>query len=112
MEKQFRPLSGRERELIERLLNQDFPGRDELRIQLQSATARQVLDDGTLELRCESGLKAPVRDRVPTEGTCRDIDGGTVDVLLHVVDGVMKELEILKHGGPLLRPPEAKDLTV
>ena len=75
MEEQFRPLSVRERELIERLLEHDFPGRDELRTQLRSATARQILDDGTLELRCESSVKAPVRHRVPTEGTCRDTDG-------------------------------------
>ncbi len=110
MEQAFRPLDSRERDLIQKLLEPDFPGRDELRAQLPGLTARQILDDGTIELRCDTDVRASVRQRVPTEGSCKDTDGGTIDVLLHVVDGLMYELEILKHGGPILRQPTASEL--
>ena len=112
VEQAFRPLFKHERELIEKLLEPEFVGRDELRAQLQTVTGRQLLDDGTfLELRCGSSVTAPVRNRVPTEGRCRDTDGGPIDVLLHVVDGLMHQLEILKYGGPLRKWPTAGDLT-
>ena len=113
VEQSFRPLFKHERELIEKLLEPEFAGRDELRAQLQTVTARQLLADGTfLELRCDSDVRAPVRNRVPTEGTCQDTDGGTIDVFLHVVDGLMHELEILKYDGPIREWPTAENLTV
>lgn len=110
----FRPLRAHERALLERLLEPQFPGRDELRLQLEVVTARQIFDDGTLELRCGPCAPAPVRWRVPTEGECRDLDGGIVQVLLHVVGGFMRELEILKMGptvdARLIQPPAPADL--
>ena len=111
MEPTFRPLFAHERQLIEKLLEQEFEGRDELRIQLQTVTARQLLDDGTfLELRCASNVRAPVRHRVPTEATYQDTDGARVDVFLHVVDGLMHILEILRYDGPIRKWPVAEDL--
>jgi hypothetical protein len=113
MEEAFRPLYRHERELIEKLLEREFAGRDELRAQLRTVTARRILDDGTMvELRCDSTVRAPVRNRVPTEGTCQDTDGGTIDVFLHVVNGLMHELEILKYDGPIRKWPTALDLIV
>ena len=113
VEHEFRPLFKQERDLIEKLLEPEFAGRDELRVQLQKVSARQILEDGTIiELRCDSNLRAPVRNRVPTEGTCQDTDGGTIDVLLHVVDGLMHELEILKYAGPICKWPTAAELIV
>lgn len=113
MEQAFRPLFKHERELIEKLLEAEFEGRDELRAQLQTVTGRRLLDDGTfLELRCDSNVRAPVRNRVPIEGSCQDTDGGTIDVLLHVVDGFMHQLEILKYSGPIRQLPTAADLIV
>ena len=46
----FRPLTTYERELLEKLLEPEFPGRDELRQQLNSVTAKQLHEDGTLDL--------------------------------------------------------------
>ena len=113
VEQEFRPLFKHERELIEKLLEHEFVGRDELLAQLQTVTGRQLLEDGTMiELRCDSNVKAPVRDRVPTEGTWRDTDGGRIDVLLHVKDGLMYILEILKYGGPILKWPIAGEMIV
>ncbi|HEV2122825.1 MAG TPA: hypothetical protein VGW38_08630 [Chloroflexota bacterium] len=34
--------------------------------------------------------------RVPTEGEARDIDGTTIQVLLHVVGGYLSELELYR----------------
>jgi len=93
MDNSLRPLKLHERELLERLLEPEFPGRDELRCQMGTVMARQIFEDGTLELRCSACQPAPVKCRVPTEGECRDVDGGVIQVLLHVVDGVMHELE-------------------
>ena len=113
MEQAFRPLYEHERDLIEKLLEPEFAGRDELRAQLRTVTARHILDDGTMvELQCDSNVRAPVRNRVPTEGTCKDTDGETIVVFLHVVNGLMHELEILKYDGPICKWPTAGDLSV
>jgi hypothetical protein len=53
---------------------------------------------------------------VATEGECRDADGGLIQVLLHVVDGVLNELEILKVGptvgAKIIHPPVPGDLVL
>jgi hypothetical protein len=113
LESEFRPPTAYERRLFEKLLEDDFPGGDELRQQLESVTVRRRDEDGNLELAVVSGPAAPVRNRVPTEGMYRDADGLMVFVLLHVVGGKMKELEVFKeNGSKVLRPPapEALDL--
>jgi len=113
MDSTFRPLKTHERELLKKLLEPEFPGRDELRNQLNSVTAKQVFEDGTLDLQCDPSPPAPVKSRVPTEGTCVDSDGVEIHVLLHVKDGAMSELEIFKDDGSLvLNPPVARDLVL
>ena len=111
MDSSFRPLQTHERELLEKLLEPEFPGRDELRQQLNSVTAKQVFEDGTLALQCDSAHPAPVKWPVPTEGECPDADGLTIHVLLHVVDGFMVQLQIFKYGeSEIQNPPAARDL--
>ncbi len=113
MNSSVRPLKIRERELLEKLLEPEFPGRDELRRQLDSVTAKEILEDGTLALQCRPCLPAPVKRSMPTEGECPDADGVTIHVLLHVKDGFMSELEILKFGSSkILNPPTARGLVV
>ena len=113
MNSSVRPLKIRERELLEKLLEPEFPGRDELRRQLDSVTAKEILEDGTCALQCRPCLPAPVKRGVPTEGECPDADGVTIHVLLHVKDGFMSELEILKFGSSkILNPPTARGLVV
>ena len=113
MESSFRPLTTHERELVEKLLGPDFPGRDELRRQLETVTAKQIFEDGTLMLQCGPCEPAPVRCRVPTEGECPDSDGMAIHVLLHVKGGVMHELEVFKDGGSSIQnPPAAGDLVL
>jgi hypothetical protein len=111
MDSEFRPLDIRERELLEKLLEVEFPGRDELRVQLSSLTAKHLHEDGTLKLRCESGPPAPCYSLV-AEGECRDADGGMINVMLHVDRrGFMWMLEILKlDTTPIINPPSARNM--
>ena len=107
-----RPLTSNEREVITRLLEPEFPGRDELRDQL--ATARAIdLEDGGFALECETAVRAPVKVTVPTEGEYVDADGVPVHVELHVVDGVMSELDIYKNdSSKVVDAPTASKLDV
>ncbi len=108
----FRPLEERERKLLERLLEHDeFGGRSELRAQLNSTTARLIVEHednyGSIELRVAEPIPANVRYRVPVHAEYLDEDGIPMWVLLHVDRaGVMRELEICRADGqPLLSPP-------
>jgi hypothetical protein len=114
MDPGFRQLDTRERGLIEKLLEAEFPGRDELRTQLFSVTAKQIEEDGTLSLRCDSGLPALGRYRLVAEGTCKDADGGDMSVMLHLNDqGFMSILEIIKYEpSPIINPPSARELVL
>jgi hypothetical protein len=113
MDSDFRLLSTRERGLIEKLLEADFTGSDELRAQLSSVTGKQIEEDGTLSLRCSAGPPAPTKYRLAAEGTCKDADGALISVLLHVDnEGFMTMLEIIRYdGSPLINSPSADELT-
>jgi hypothetical protein len=112
MDSGFRQLTERERGLMEKLLEADFPGRDELRTQVGSVTAKQIEQDGTLSLRCDSGLPSPRKQTLVAEAWCKDADGGDMSVMLHVnKDGFMNMLEIIKYDfSSIIRPPTAHDL--
>jgi hypothetical protein len=110
----FRELHPREKELLERLLDLEFLGRDELRLQLPFVTAREVEKDGTLVLRCSQGPPAPGNRAVPAGGVCWDADSVPISVMLHVdQDGFMRRLEITKFdSSPIIVPPTARSLVV
>lgn len=113
MEPGFRPLTENEKKLLERMLDDAFPGRDELRRQLDSATAKRVNENGSLDLKVGSGPVAKVLRRVPTEAWCPDTDGMMIRLLLHVVEGKLFGLEIYKDDGSrIMRPPTASSLTL
>jgi hypothetical protein len=91
-----RPLSLEERAILDRLLTFDFPGRDDLRSQIKNAQVSDLDENGSLRIFTTDTRRAQVLSRIPTEGSCQDVDGITVHLLLHVVDGVVNELEIFK----------------
>jgi hypothetical protein len=109
----FRPLKAHERDLLEKLVEFAFEGREELRLQLNSVTAQQILEDGTLRLRCDPGSSSPGKYRMVSGATWTDADGGPGDVLLHVdKDGYMNMLEILKYGpAAIVNPPTSRTIT-
>jgi len=90
--------------MIGRLLAVDFPGRDELWTQSDSLTAKGLDAEGSIALNPGSSANAAnVERRVPVEAEFEDTDGVTVHVLLHVVDGLINELEIYREdSGPVL----------
>lgn len=98
----WRQPTDNERRLIEKLLSRDFPGRDALRVQLEAAHVLTIDKEGSLQFRA-SGPSADVKHRVLAEGYYLDRDGvengPVVNVLLHVVDGMLNELEIYKDDG-------------
>lgn len=111
METSFRPLNTNEMELLTKLLDHDFPGRDALRRQLSSVTGRRIDENGSIELRTAENERAEVQSASPTEGTCADIDGVPIAVMLHVKEGKLRLLEIFKEdGSEIQRPPKAEAL--
>ena len=93
-----RPLTAVERATLDRFLREDFPGAPALRRQSQHvvvAGEQWAADDPTVNLAVDRNLAAPAdvgHHRVPVEGRCT-LEGQTIEVLLHVVDGYLDELE-------------------
>ena len=115
----FRPLEERERKLLETLLeHHPFEGRDQLRRQLDSTTARLIVEHhdnyGSIELRVADPIPSSGRYRVPVEAQYLDDDGVPVWLLLHLNhEGVMWQLEICRADGrPLISPPIPERLEV
>jgi hypothetical protein len=113
-ESDFREPSSEERLLFQRLLEADFPGKREVADQLKSCRVRIVDPEGSLEL--DPGVdsdRVPVDKRIPVEAEGADEDGVFVHILLHVVNGTVKELEIYKDdSSPIRKMPRPGDLNL
>jgi hypothetical protein len=105
----FRPISIDERALIQRLLSEPFPGSAEIGKQLDTALVRKIDAEGSLEFNVAEQAQAMVVHRVPVEGTYCDRDGLPVHLLLHVIDGRARELEIFKADGSEISTPATPD---
>jgi hypothetical protein len=93
----FRALSAPERSILAKLLSQDFPGSADLREQLLQTRGRKIDADGSLALEPATGaIPAGVTRRIPVEAELEDVDGMTIHVLLHVINGLMNELEVYR----------------
>ena len=99
-----RPLAGEERSVLDFLLKQEFPGRDELLVQAES------VQTGGLSCTCgcpsfslvpnRSLPPAPVSARVPAEAHGTDPGGNEVGVLLFVDDeGYLLDVEVYSFAG-------------
>ena len=100
---QFRKPSDAERALLNRLLEADFPGKEELGALLRLVLVKTIDEDGGLELQSQIGGKAHVVKRVPVEAEGKDEDGVVIHMLLHVVDGRPVELEFFRNDGGTVR---------
>lgn len=92
----FRPPSDLEVRLLAVLLGTDFSGREALAKQVATASVRKIDRNGSLEFAPLMGTPAEVARRIPVEAELDDNDGVTIHVLLHVVDGFLKELEVYR----------------
>jgi hypothetical protein len=110
----FRVMQPRERELIRKLLEPTFSGRDALSQQLETALVRTIDLDGSLEFCITSSTKADeVKYAVPTEGEYEDPDGITVHVLLHMLGDNAKEIEFYREdNGRVQTWPDLESLRI
>jgi uncharacterized protein DUF6984 len=101
-----------EKAVIDALLSAEFLGKDALRMQMATALVNTLDEDGGLEtLPAEESLPATVVNRVPVEAEAEDVDGVPIHVLLHVVDGRARELELFREDGKTVqRQPSPQDL--
>ena len=116
MELDWQPLKGHEKLILERLFECEFQGRNELRQQLEFVTARSIDENGSLALKVSSPILAKTKCRVPVEAEYLDVDGVPIWILLHVVDGLLNELEILRADSAKMqnfpRPDQFVPMTV
>ena len=108
---ELRPLSSKETRLLNRLLEENFPGREQIATQLKNSLVEQIDQHGCLEFHNVEGSPANVKSRIPVEGEFEDADGVSIHVLLHVVDKRIKSLEIYKDdSSEIIRMPEPRNL--
>jgi len=113
--KTMRRLKQEERNIVEALLHCNVSGADILRSQLQDCFVYPMNVDETI-LRFQIPPHAPAAtlpytQNVAVEANANDLDQGRVEVLLHVKEGRLYELEYVKENGThLKRIPEAADL--
>jgi hypothetical protein len=98
-EEHFRKPTVTEQALLERLIEADFPGREELAPMIHSILVRPLDGEGSLELNSQIPGIAPVVKRIPVEAEATDEDGVRMHVLLHVLNGRPIELEFFKEDG-------------
>jgi len=119
MEDTYRSPSAIELILLKKLLERDFPGRDNLLRQLDGLSVKTVDEEGSLSIQVDPlAPSAEVKRRVVSEAYYCDEDdgisseGAKVNVLLHVVNGKLTEIEIYKDdGSPIKKRPSAEGLT-
>lgn len=99
-----------ERAIFSRLLTASFTGKEIIQEQLKNCLVASLDDSGSLRLRTNFSEKAPVKYRVPVEGHLVASDGLPLEYLLHVLDGMVSELEIIKYGNPLAKRPDREVL--
>jgi hypothetical protein len=97
------PLSNDERSLLDGLLNQDFPGVDALRLQVEWVHAKRGCECGcgTIELvitrdglpRSEAASPAPVEGLIVEPG-----GNGVGGLILFLKDGYLASLEVYAYG--------------
>ena len=106
----MRPLAAGERAVLDKLLSESFPGRDALAEQARDVRVRSIDADGSLALMPDPGVcPADVVRRIPVEAEAEDLDGVAIHVLLHVVDGYMKELEVYREDSSRVVRPITPD---
>jgi hypothetical protein len=96
-----RELTELERSLLDRLLAEEFPGANELRVQAQAVRVKGYGDDVPsillLEVVDDHAPRASVVHTVPVETRVRDAEPPQ-ELLLFVTDGLLDSLELVDYG--------------
>ena len=110
---QWRHPTSWERSILDRLMTGNFQGAEEVRKQIAGAMVSSLDDFGSISIRTTANAKANVRARVPIEAYANDIDGNRIHYLLHVVDGLVNELEVYTDTTECpMRHPDVTELTL
>jgi hypothetical protein len=109
----MRTLTPQELATVNELLRIDFPGRDALSRQLDGALVETIDAQGSLRFQVGPVSHAGVAQRVPVHGQAVDLDGVTIQYLIHVADGRLHELEVFRDDSrPLLHQVEPHEIDV
>jgi len=94
-------------------LSAEFPGTADLRAQLAKYLVKVIDSDGSLSIRVADSSPPRVIRRIPVEADCPDDDGIFIHVRLHVLDGLLNELEINRDDSkPVRRAVTAGDVNL
>jgi hypothetical protein len=117
-EEEFRPITTVEYEIIKKMLETKFRGRNQFVQQLVGLWAKPIDAQGSLRLRVTCTAAAPISRGIAVEARYPDLDardesGPCVNLLLHVADGRLSMLEIYKDdGGKILKVPNPAEMKV
>ena len=93
----WRPINDWERAILDRLLEPDFPGRDEIQLQLEDALVRPIDDDGCVEFQVRSDAVANNSYTLPVLAQVVNEDGTEAfEVLLFLKEGRVDQLEVIR----------------
>ena len=114
---EWRDLTETESLILTRMLAAEFSGVEQLREQARNLLVRTIDKEGSLALLVQSVVHAVVEHRIPVEASYSDSEDSRTDghprvhFLLHVIDGLMTELEVCKDdGSPIVRDPAVAEL--
>jgi hypothetical protein len=113
----YRQPSGEELELLMRMLDANFTGAEELKCQLSGILVRALDEEsdnyGSIALKVADCNPVIVEKRVPVVARAYDSDGTPVEALLHIVEGRLNELEVIKFDGtPILNKPKSSEYLI
>jgi hypothetical protein len=91
-------------DLMARMLALDIDRVDLLRQQAETAETKVIDEDGSFQVRTSGPPWMESQERVPIEAECFDRDNTPVEVLMHVIDGLIDELEIYRVDGRTASP--------
>lgn len=94
--KRFREMNIWERRLVDKLLETPFPGSRDLAIQLRDSLVCSIDENGSVDFLVSTKKKVTVHNPIPVEAEAEDSDGITIHLLLHVIDGIARGIEVYK----------------
>lgn len=107
----YQKLCEREKKWINILLNIDFKGKDILMKQVSNAKVicNQEYDYISIKFYIEAGIELyPYRVRVPVEMRAFQEASAPIIFLLHIINGVIDELEIITADSSQINPNNIK----
>jgi hypothetical protein len=102
----YRKLNNKEKKWIDKLLDIDFKGRDILTKQILNSQVIYKKEYAFISLkfgRINSEEKYPCPIRVPVEMRAYQDKGAPIVFLLHIIDGLINELEIVSADASEIR---------